>query len=62
MGKSQNKPRQANRNYHESSGIKKDFSGHDRPKKLVQGKASKTVRPVVPFRPSDHILLVGEGG
>jgi hypothetical protein len=67
MGKQQKKPRQTNRNHHDFSAVKKNFSDPKATKKVAPSNPSKkgtqtlAVRPVVPFSPSDRILLVGEG-
>jgi hypothetical protein len=67
MGKQQKKSRQTNRNHHDFSAVKKNFSSIKAAKKAAPSKPPKkgtqtqAVKPVVPFSPSDRILLVGEG-
>jgi hypothetical protein len=67
MGKHPKKARQAHRNHHDFSGVKKNFSSHGISRKASPGKPKKAtkggkqLKPIVPFRASDRILLVGEG-
>ncbi|KAF7508500.1 hypothetical protein GJ744_009213 [Endocarpon pusillum] len=67
MGKQHGKPRQAHRHHHDFSEAKNKFSRSGLVKKSApsnpsrKGKQPQHVKAVVPFRPSDHILLVGEG-
>jgi hypothetical protein len=67
MGKQHGKPRQTHRHHHDFSEATNKFSSSGLVKKSApsnpskKGKQPQHVKAVVPFRPSDHILLVGEG-
>ena len=67
MGKQHENLRQTHRHHHDFSEAKKKFSSSGFVKKSApsnpskKGKQPQHVKAVVPFRPSDHILLVGEG-